>query len=421
MEEVVEGYNFKVIARSGLFKPSFNGETLITPWKLLELDATMGLLGDSLAGILLAPIREATPRVSKLVEVYRSRVIAEESSWVKEILGSLSKVTLVKPELYPLLRMMRVQRYCRVYVEALQDLGLEALSYARSLASTHARYTSATLLSLPPLQGFTCSDIKPPHPQVDLKLLIAIPEGYLDVGILGYELLVQRHLGEPVSCSRVSILYSVMTCRGPRGVIAVKDYTMSSFKWIPAFLASSLASRFQRDPRDRAVTELVYSKLLRGIVRTPRTIALHVRDGRVVSLREYIDGYPLLSLDNPVYWGVVGGILARIHSSGYSLGDANPSNFLVTPSDVALIDLEQARRANVERMAWDLITVIAYSHLMNINSKLIEELLEGYASEIGELKTKVGEELLKPRYWIPYTLIPFRLPEALNMVRRVFS
>lgn len=422
MEEVVEGYGFRVVARREFFRPVFDGETLVTPWTMLELDAIHGLFGDSISGILLAPVIKASRRAWEVIEAYRSRVLYEESLWLRGVLGGIAKVAIIKPELYPLLRMRRLAHiYCSVYSRALRELGFKALSYARLTPRRSHRRLHVSL----PLRPEVLKKSKCCEGEFDLPVspwnLVRVPEGFVNIGVSSYEDIAEVHVGKPVTCSRVSMLHSILECRGPRGVVVVKDYKLSSLKWIPAFLASAPTSRFQRDPRDRAATELYYSILLRGIVRTPRIISLNVGKGRVVAVREYVDGEPVLGMKDPSAWRDVGRILARIHESGYSLGDANPSNFIKSANDIYLVDLEQARRANLERIAWDIVTVIAYSHLMNVNPLLVRELLEEYASHIGVLRIKLLRELLKVKYWTPYALMPFKLPEALTLARSTLA
>jgi len=129
----------------------------------------------------------------------------------------------------------------------------------------------------------------------------------------------------------------------------------------------------------------------------------------------------VLGLPDTRAWRLTGRALARIHEAGYTLGDANPGNFLALGEGLALVDLEQARRATVGGMAWDIVTVLAYSHLMGVDSRLVKSLLEEYASSIGGLRGPLVEELLKPRYWLPYIAIPYKAPEALNIVRSTLA
>jgi tRNA A-37 threonylcarbamoyl transferase component Bud32 len=420
LEEVVEGYNFRVIARGGVFKSSFDGFNLIVPRRLLELDAVYGLLGDSIAGILLAPVVKASPRLSRLVDVYRSRVVAEESRWLKSVLGPIARVSIVRPEVYPLLRMRELlDLYCDIYVEALGNLGLEALSYARRISSWGAT-GSPVRVQLRLWGGRGCNLVEAPlleNPWV----LVRIPEGTLSLDGLGYEELASPYVGDGVECSRVSLIHSIILCRGPRGVVAVKDYTASSLKWIPAFLASAPTSRFQRDPRGRAATELVYSRILRRAVRTPRMLSLNVSGGRVVAVKEYIAGRPVLDIRDPRAWREAGRALARVHNLGYVLGDANPSNFLISRDGVAIVDLEQARRATPRRIAWDIVTVIAYSQLMGVDVSLPEEMLRGYLEEASIPRDVLLRELLRPELLTPYIIMPFKVPEAIKAVTSTIS
>ena len=103
------------------------------------------------------------------------------------------------------------------------------------------------------------------------------------------------------------------------------------------------------------------------------------------------------------------------------LGDANPSNFMISRDGVVVVDLEQARRATPRRIAWDIVTVIAYSHLMGVAVSLPEEMLKEYLEEASIPRDVLLRELLRPELLTPYIIMPIKVPEAIKAVTSTIS
>lgn len=239
-------------------------------------------------------------------------------------------------------------------------------------------------------------------------------EGLLFSGFVGPEEASSIHVGEPVECFRRGLLYSVYICAGPGGFVAVKDYRVSSLKWIPAFIAAAPTVRYRRDPKLRALSELYYSRLLRMVVNTPRILSAHLWERGALTVREYVPGVSVLDSRDPRAWRMAGKALARIHSEGYALGDANPGNFIVSGSSITLVDMEQVRPSDPTSIAWDIITVIAYTHLTRAKGTYLNELIETYVGE-GAPTREAIRELGKLKYWTPYLLMPHKIVEALKI------
>lgn len=241
-------------------------------------------------------------------------------------------------------------------------------------------------------------------------------EALLFPGYMGPEEASSIHVGGPVKCFRKGFLYSVYICVGPGGLVAVKDYRVSSLKWIPAFIAAAPTVRYRRGPKLRALSELHYSRLLRRVVNTPRILSAHLWERGALTVREYVPGVSVLDSRDPRAWRMAGKALARIHVGGYALGDANPGNFIVSGSTVTLVDMEQARPSDPASTAWDIITVIAYTHITRARGAHLNELIEAYVEE-GAPTRETIRELRKLKYWIPYLLIPHKIVEAIKIIR----
>ncbi|MCX8195876.1 MAG: hypothetical protein N3F67_02190 [Acidilobaceae archaeon] len=365
-----------------------------------------GLAGDSLAGVFLAPLEEVSPELEGLVSSYRAAVVAEERAAAREVLGPLEELVEAEQELYVAVRMARLwELFGPLYSRALSSTGKEGLSYARSLSG---RERPLAPLSLGEPSGRGMEEL--------LSLLGPLARAELVGRVSLYSdpmASVRRELGEP-ECERSRFFYSATVCRGSRGALVVKDYSASAYKWFLVLLPSALASRYRTDQRERAMAELAYSKALRKAVRTPEFYELVVRRGSVAALREYIEGSPVLTDPSPASWRAAGEALARVHDEGYSLGDANPGNFVVG-DEVAVVDMEQARRAGGRDKAWDIFTAIAYSQLVGVSCRLAEAMLESYAESSRDPLAKEMKRLELSPCRPPL----HRLPELIATMRRL--
>ncbi|MEN2999171.1 MAG: hypothetical protein ABDH61_01130 [Acidilobaceae archaeon] len=369
-----------------------------------------GLAGDLVAGIFLAPLEEVSPELEGLVSSYRAAVLAEERAALREALGALGELVEAEQELYVAVRMARLWRsFGPLYSKALSSAGREGLSYAKHLSGGE-RPLSLLSLAEPSEEGL----------EELLSLLgpLARPRGELVGRVSLYSdplVAARRELGELEGCERHRFFYSATICRGRKGALVVKDYATSAYKWFLVLLPSALASRYRTDHRERAAAELFYSRALRRVARTPEFYELVVRRGSVVALREFVEGSPVLTDPRPSAWSAAGEALARVHGEGYSLGDANPGNF-VAGEEVAVVDLEQARRATERDKAWDLATAIVYSQIMGVSCRLVEAMIRSYAES--SPRSLIAQEMREHDLLDPCSL-PTKIPEVLGIMRRV--
>lgn len=141
----------------------------------------------------------------------------------------------------------------------------------------------------------------------------------------------------------------------------VKKYSreLGIIKWFIIKTASRILNIYPyvSDPEERMRRETIFFTSIDVDVKHPKIFLMDWINTTVI--REYVPGEPISPIDKNVY-PVIGEILARIHHSGYVLGDTKFLNFLRTPGgEIYLIDAEQAITSReYKHRAWDLIVFI---------------------------------------------------------------
>ncbi len=209
----------------------------------------------------------------------------------------------------------------------------------------------------------------------------------------------------------------------PAGV--VKDYRgPAAAKWLLASMLTLYLPKPFTNARRRLFNEYVYSMVLAGEgFHTHEPLLLDPR--RLRAAYRYVEGKSLASIiqrdPSSRTYHRLGGLLARVHSKGYSLWDTNPSNFIHSPSgELYMVDLEQARRlSGIDEAAWDLAMAVYYSAIYSPRGLQERAALlgEGYLDSGGD--KRVVLEASKLRYSLPFlAVVPVNL--ALK-VRKTFA
>lgn len=438
---------YEVRVLEGQALPSAEGGSLRVGIALLEADARYGLLGESIAGALLPPLRiecngDLEERVHRAIQDYRSRVVVEQAYDLYTRMGPAAGVVVVDPVYFPLSRMALLRRLHSCIYEASLEEGLEGLrseysglasrlgdivnrgvklrlptlrDSVRSLITSMRQWIQSGLyripspVNIPPWRG-RCGEWTPP---VEPWRLIGAPEGVVRLSCGGPE--EAFDVGE---CSAPSPISSTMICEGPEGRVAVKDYYRRGVKWIPVHIAGRGYVKYRLTAKARLAAEMIYLPRLRGIAGTPRILGVCLDFRQALMARSYVEGEPLLGLREEEPWRSLGTLLAKIHESSYTLGDTNPGNFVYNGNSVALIDAEQARSYNVRAAAWDLIVLLVTGSFFGVPRELLKAAIEEYSGARPRNEwERVQAEALRPRVWLSLGIVPKNLYDTRRILK----
>lgn len=156
--------------------------------------------------------------------------------------------------------------------------------------------------------------------------------------VLGYKEFTakERLIGDPYSTTRVL----TFTGGGRESSIVVKNFSdVRSLKWALLGVWAAAANKFTMTPLARLEREYAVTRALRlGGVMVPAIIAVSP-DVRILA-KEFIEGLTLSKVIDDFLRGsgsglesvsAYGRLLARVHGTGYALGDAKASNVIVCP------------------------------------------------------------------------------------------
>jgi tRNA A-37 threonylcarbamoyl transferase component Bud32 len=211
----------------------------------------------------------------------------------------------------------------------------------------------------------------------------------------------------------------------------VKKYqNWVGFKWFPLALWTLGTQDFSVLGRSRLEREYAINSLLQR-QGCPVPSIHHVDLNRLLLIREFIEGESLVgTVRNTLSKGEMpneadrlrklGGLVARVHDLGVTIGDCKPENFIASPSgEIYLIDLEQG--AHKGNQVWDLAELLYYSgHYASVLtdlehvSDLTRTIVKGYLEEGGDPKR------IKDVRRIQYTKVfsIFTLPQVIYTISK---
>jgi tRNA A-37 threonylcarbamoyl transferase component Bud32 len=243
--------------------------------------------------------------------------------------------------------------------------------------------------------------------------------------LLGFERYSTREkdIGEPYSTTRV------LTFRGlaAEKSVVIKNYTdVRSLKWALLGVWASTANRFSTAPVSRMDREYGMTLSLKGMG-VPVPAVLAVAPAERIMVKEFVPGPTLGAVINTYLKGSstdlgpmsgYGSLIAKVHSGGIALGDAKPSNVIVSQQGLCLTDLEQTLPGGDR--AWDIAEFLYYTAKLSIR----EDAMERVARSFLESYTKTGDRtsVLKARgqkYFGPFR--PFLTPGMAKMLRDLLS
>ena len=271
--------------------------------------------------------------------------------------------------------------------------------------------------------------LEKPRSVLRLEQGIVVPDASLLTAelarLLGFETYstTEKDIGEPYSTTRV------LRLRGPgleRSVV-VKNYTdVRSLKWALLGVWASTANRFSTSPVSRMDREYAMTLALgRMGVLVPSVLA--VAPAERILVKEFISGPTLASIINSYLKGASGDLtpvsdygaqVAKVHAGGVALGDAKPSNVIVSPGGLHLTDLEQAFPGGDQ--AWDVAEFLYYTAKLSTRESAMQKVAEAFlgsyvlAGNRANLSKARGQ-----KYFGPFR--PFLTPGMAKMLRDVLS
>ena len=421
---VIEAPGLEIRVHRGPQLPSWEDGSLTIGDLTLEADVKIATLAWNAAILLAAPIRfhrGDKDWARRIIADARSRLLAAALSEVKARLGPLARIAARSPLLPPALAMHHYPWYSCIWEESLDGAArrymrryyskrwlrllhdgpgggvAEAAVVALLPRLASIARVASTMLVKPPGSLGSCSM---PQEAENPWSLVRLPEG----SYMGECSSIWGKLGVG-GCRRPVIIGGSRVCESRHGVIVVKDYYWMGVKWLPGFIASARVYGFRLGAKSRMAAEAYYMPRLRGIVETPRVIALCSERYKALMARTFLEGRPVQESESSGDWAVMGEALAAVHRGGYTLGDPNPGNFLVGDYGVAVIDAEQARRYKPVRAAWDLAEMALMGLFYGARERLVRAAVEGY---LARAPRDVLDYVLDSSVWVPLApLQPF--------------
>jgi tRNA A-37 threonylcarbamoyl transferase component Bud32 len=229
----------------------------------------------------------------------------------------------------------------------------------------------------------------------------------------------EKDIGEPYSTTRV---LSFKDDKRERSVV-VKNYTdVRSLKWALLGIWASPTKRFSTAPLSRMDREYGITLALQRIgVLVPEILA--VAPSERILVKDFVEGQTLSAGINALFRGTssdvqaiadYGETLAKVHSAGIAVGDAKPSNVVVSRQGLYLTDLEQAFQGGDK--AWDLAEFLYYtaklSNREDAMNRVATAFLEGYlkSGDKSVVSRARGQKYIGP-------FRPFLTPGMTKMLR----
>ena len=243
--------------------------------------------------------------------------------------------------------------------------------------------------------------------------------------LLGFERYSTREkdIGEPYSTTRILTFKSSAS----EASVVVKNYTdVRSLKWALLGVWASTANRFSTAPVSRMDREYGMTLSLKGMgVLVPEVLA--VAPAERIMVKAFVRGPTLGSVINSYLRGnsadldpvsEYGSLIARVHSGGIALGDAKPSNVIVSEQGLCLTDLEQTFPGGDK--AWDIAEFLFYTAKLSTREDAMERVARAFLDSYA--KSGDRPSMAKARgqkYFGPFR--PFLTPGMARMLRELLS
>lgn len=271
--------------------------------------------------------------------------------------------------------------------------------------------------------------LEKPRSLLKLEQGVVVPDASLLAAelarILGFRTYstTEKDIGEPYSTTRV------LTFKGSGGEesVVVKNYTdVRSLKWALLGVWASTARRFSTAPVSRMDREYGMTLALRSMgVLVPSVLA--VAPAERILVKEFVRGTTLAYIINGYLRGGgqglasvagYGELIAKVHAGGVALGDAKPSNVVVSPEGLYLTDLEQAFRGG--DTAWDIAEFLYYTAKLSIREDAMRSVAESFLASYAKAGDRASIARARgQKYFGPFR--PFLTPGMARMLRDLLS
>ena len=271
--------------------------------------------------------------------------------------------------------------------------------------------------------------LEKPRSVLKLDQGIVVPDASLLTAelarLLGFEAYstTEKDIGELYSTTRV------LTLKGPGSEkkVVVKNYTdVRALKWALLGIWAAMANKFSTSPVSRMDREYGMTLALKDMgVLAPSVLA--VAPAERILVKEFIDGHTLATLINSYLKGAstdlsqvaaYGTLIARLHAAGIALGDAKPSNVIVSQDGLYLTDLEQAFRGGDQ--AWDVAEFLYYTAKLSTREDAMKKVAQAFLESYVASGSRPGIAKARgQKYFGPFR--PFLTPRMAKMLRDLLS
>ena len=254
----------------------------------------------------------------------------------------------------------------------------------------------------------------------DASLLVEELARLLGFGTYSTE---EQDIGEPYSTTRV-LTFNDGTRKKS---VVVKNYTdVRSLKWALLGIWASATKRFSTAPISRMDREYAMTLRLRAMgVLVPSILAVAPSERLLV--KDFVNGQTLATVINSFLKGAsdetgpisgYGDVMSRVHAEGLALGDAKPSNVIVSGDGLYLTDLEQSVPGGDQ--AWDIAEFLYYTAKLSIREDAMERVATAFLQSYARSGNKDNIARAKgQKYLGPFR--PFLTPGMTRMLRERMS
>lgn len=220
----------------------------------------------------------------------------------------------------------------------------------------------------------------------------------------------------PLILDKIISQSEIVTVNGVKYVRKRYAKEVGIMKWLPPVLFLKPIYPFTLEPKERLQREVKFFSMSWRSFHVPKILKYDIN--KLEILREYIAG-DVINYKSINDVETLAKVYAEVHSTGYSLGDVKPTNFLKDEKgNIYVIDAEQAVKSEgVDAKSWDLIATVllsSYTYIANMTGfkNFLKSFLKGYLDNGGSDKALTN--MMSQRFSGLIILIP--LPHLVTII-----